>query len=147
MNVEVSKDEFQLDIGKPVSSIPPAVLKRCFGKQKPVVPHAQRLLVAARKDAKAPASKGDGGKGKGKSKSKSKSGKGGAAPKAKAKVKAAKSKDDTDTKSAYAVAKANFMKALLLGVCFLFESFEYVVDMGIVMILCFCKSTPDKTCG
>ena len=49
----------------PVSSIPPVVLTRVFGKQKPITPHSQRLLVAARKESRAPA-KAEGSKGKGK---------------------------------------------------------------------------------
>eukprot|EP00435_Cladocopium_sp_Y103_P049236 s1600_g14.t1 len=36
----------------PGSAIPPEVLKRCFGKETPVTPHARRLLVAHAKEAK-----------------------------------------------------------------------------------------------
>ena len=38
---------------KGVSPIPSAVIKRCTGKQSPVAPHSQRLLVAATKPSKA----------------------------------------------------------------------------------------------
>ena len=44
---------------EPVSEIPPAILKRCFGKQAPVVPHSHRLLTAATREAKAEGSERD----------------------------------------------------------------------------------------
>ena len=103
-----------MEVDKPKSSIPESVLRRCAGKQRPVTPHAQRLLVAARREAKTPAGKGKGkngkGKGKGKNVGKSKPSK---APKAKA-AKEAKTKE-ASAKTPYAVAKASFMATLLLG--------------------------------
>ena len=57
----VSKAPFDLKPKEPVSEIPPAILKRCFGKQAPVVPHCQRLLAAATKEAKAGSGKAEGG--------------------------------------------------------------------------------------
>ena len=48
----ISKAPFELEV-KGVSGIPEAVLRRCTGKQRPVVPHKQRLLVASIKEAKA----------------------------------------------------------------------------------------------
>ena len=110
-----------MECDKPVSTIPPAVLTRCFGKQKPVTPHAQRLLVASRKESRTPAGKaaakgkGKGNKGKG---GKGKSGKGkgkGATKDVKAPNGSKKAPKGTQSKSAYAVAKDNFMQMLLLG--------------------------------
>ena len=61
------KDPFHIAPKEPISGIPGEVLKRCFGKQTPCTPHAQRLLVAATKEAKAEKKgqgKGKSGKGK-----------------------------------------------------------------------------------
>ena len=45
---------FNVELNKDVAlGVPPAVLQRCVGKQTPVTPHAQRLLVASMKEAKA----------------------------------------------------------------------------------------------
>ena len=89
------------------SSIPSAVLKRCYGKQSPITPHQQKLLLAARREAKAPQAKAAGkskkptkGKGKGKGRGKSLQGKGSKGPKA---------------KSDYAIAKADFLGKLFLA--------------------------------
>lgn len=91
-----------MDVATPQSSIPVQVLKRVFGKQKPVTPHAQRLLVAARKEVRAPkpkASSGGKGKGRGKGRGKGKASKAhGAKP-----------------KTPYALAKDEYMKKLLLA--------------------------------
>ena len=49
----LAQEPVTLDIGKPLSDIPATILNKCVrGKHSPVVPHAQRLLVAAHKDAK-----------------------------------------------------------------------------------------------
>ena len=101
--------EFTLEVAKPVSTIPVQVLKRCFGKQKPVVPHCQRLLVAARKEVRAPKAKAKAkasakGRGRGKGKGGKASGRGKGKPKPEVEKE----------KSAYAVAKAEFMRKLLL---------------------------------
>ena len=49
----VVKAPFDLEATKaPGSAIPAVVLTRCFGKQTPVTPHAQRLLVAHAKEVK-----------------------------------------------------------------------------------------------
>ena len=90
-----------------MSSIPPPVLKRVFGKQKPVTPHSQRLLVAARKEPRAPAApekpvakaKASTGKGRGKGKGKGKKGRG-------------RGRGKVSTKTPYAIAKEEFMAQL-----------------------------------
>lgn len=59
-----------MEVSETYPGVPSEVLKRCYGKQAPITPHSQRLLVAATKEAKAEA-KGHGkgnGKGKGKGK-------------------------------------------------------------------------------
>ena len=61
------KAPFEIAPREPVSGIPGEVLKRCFGKQAPCTPRAQRLLVAATKEAKVE-QKQNKGKGKGKGK-------------------------------------------------------------------------------
>ena len=115
----IPEEPFDLKVGTPVSSLPPEVIRRRTGKQSPVAPHAQRLLVAHAKEAKAElkgSGKGNKGTGKGKGKSKGK-GKGKADkvnkktnPKAKAKAKAdPKPKAEPKQKSPYASAKAVFM--------------------------------------
>ena len=99
--------EFTLEVAKPVSTIPVQVLKRCFGKQKPVVPHCQRLLVAARKEVRAPKAKAKAsakGRGRGKGKGGNASGRGKGKPKPEVEKE----------KSAYAVAKAEIVRKLLL---------------------------------
>ena len=78
----------------PSTGIPSAVLKRCFGKQRPIAPHCQRLLVAARKEIKAPAPK--------------------AKAKAKAKAKGGGKGNGKDP-SACAAAKAQFMEESLVA--------------------------------
>ena len=109
-----SEEPFDLDLGGPMpeSSIPPAVLQRCNGKQTPVAPHAQRLLVAASKAAKAPskvpkepAVKKPTGKGDGKRK---------AAAKAKpANTESAAAEPEPKQKSPYSLAKAMFVAEFL----------------------------------
>ena len=48
-----------MDINEALAgSIPSEIVQRCRGKQTPVNPHAQRLLVAATKDAKSIKGKG-----------------------------------------------------------------------------------------
>ena len=104
-----------MEVRAPISSIPPVVLKRVFGKQKPITPHSQRLLVAARKESRAPA-KGEGpAKGKGK-------GRGGRGPKGRGKgAKGAKGKGGgkgnagAKPKTPYATAKAAYLQTLFLG--------------------------------
>lgn len=99
------QEPFDLDVKGAVSGIPAQVLTRCYGKQAPVTPHRQRLLVASAKEAKAEGNKGN-GKGKGKPKGSGK-------PKSKAKAKAAKKsgKEVTKPKSKtpYAEAKESFL--------------------------------------
>ena len=88
------KAEFILEnAGEPSSSIPPVVIMRCFGKQKPLAPHAQRLLLASRKEAKAPKAKAKG--------------------KANPKPKTKKPGDDSKEKTPYALAKMKFMEQSL----------------------------------
>lgn len=81
--------------------IPGPVLKRVTGKQSPVVPHCQRLLVASRKEAKAP--KAPKSKAKAKAKSKAKQSK-----KAKGRGKG------KGQKTEYAIAKAAFFSSVQL---------------------------------
>lgn len=93
--------EFSLDVATPQSSIPAVVLTRVFGKQKPITPHAQRLLVAARKEARAPKPKTSSeGKGKGRGKGRGKG-------------KASKARG-AKPKTPYSLAKDEFMNKLLL---------------------------------
>ena len=126
--MQCNLDAFQLDIAKPVSGIHPAVLKRCAGKQQPVAPHAQRLLVASRKEAKAPKTeKTKGGQAKGKGKGKNGKGKNGKCESGQGKCPKPKGPKDakakgSSSKSDYAVARANFMQQLLLGYCSLLGS-------------------------
>lgn len=94
-------------------SIPSDIVKRCHGKQTPVNPHAQRLLVAATKDAKSI-------KGKGKdSKEKKEQPKGNKVDKSANKVVAkdpAPRKPHVEgdrTKTAYALAKDLFVDGFL----------------------------------
>ena len=95
------KAKFTLEIaGEPSSSIPPVVLMRCFGKQKPLAPHAQRLLLASRKEAKAPKAKA-----KGKANPK---------PKGKKPTKGPAAGDDSKEKTPYALAKMKFMDQSLV---------------------------------
>lgn len=97
--------------GPPISDVDPEIKRRCFGKQTPITPHAQRLMVASVKEAKAEA------KGKGKSnddgqkKSKKKNNKDSPSKsKAKAKAKANKKTKDAEPKkkTPYAEAKIAF---------------------------------------
>ena len=101
-----------MDVKGEVSGIPAEVLTRCYGKQAPVTPHRQRLLVASTKEAKAEGNKGN-GKGKGNRKGKGKA-KGNGKPKSKAKAKVAKKsgKEVTKPKSKtpYAEAKESFLR-------------------------------------
>lgn len=53
---------FSLAAAGSETSIPQAVMTRCYGKQTPIAPHSQRALLAAQKDAKLELK----GKGKGK---------------------------------------------------------------------------------
>ena len=46
-----SEAPFNLDMQAPLSRVPADVLKRCCGKQAPIAPHRQRLLIAASKEA------------------------------------------------------------------------------------------------
>lgn len=101
---------FELQLGGSGSMIPGPVLKRVTGKQSPVVPHCQRLLVASRKEAKMPkAPNAAGPKAKAKAKAKTKA-------KTKAKnPKKAKGKGKGKTqKTDYALAKAAFFSSLQL---------------------------------
>lgn len=89
-----------MEIPDPVSGIPAEVTHRCTGKQAPIAPHAQRLLVASTKAAK---TQGKGAKGKPKAKGKSK-----------AKPKKGKGASNAQKNpSAYAQAKAAYMLELL----------------------------------
>ena len=100
------------------SSIPVDVMHRVVGKQAPVAPHSQRLLVAALKEAKTNGS-GDGDDGKPR-----KAAKGKAKAKAKAKTtakkttpvpKAAAEKKAPREKTPYTLAKDAFMLKLLVS--------------------------------
>lgn len=108
-NVNISNEaEFQIDSpDPPATGIPPAVLKRCFGKQRPIAPHCQRLLMAARKEIKAPAKAKAKAKGKAKAKAKAKGG-----GKGKGNRKGSEQSNDP---SAYATAKAQFMEQSLVS--------------------------------
>lgn len=46
-----SEAPFNLEVKAPLSSVPEAVMKRCWGKQAPIAPHRQRLLIAGCKEA------------------------------------------------------------------------------------------------
>ena len=46
------KAPFDLEVKVAKTSLPQKVLETCLGKQRPMTPHAQRLLVAAQKEAK-----------------------------------------------------------------------------------------------
>lgn len=68
-----------MEVNASQSGIPPSVLQRCVGKQRPITPHAQRLLVAACSEAKSegngtrdPKKKDKGNKPKAKASAKSK---------------------------------------------------------------------------
>ena len=108
-----SEAPFEMELNPTVgSTIPSNVMTRVRGKQCPVVPHAQRLLVAATKEAKAEKGKGKGKKGKGK-------GKGGGGgkhkpkPKTKGKPKSKPVKpveSEPKPKTAYADAKSVYME-------------------------------------
>lgn len=114
------KDEFYLNINSHLDSkIPPTVLKRVSGKQKPLAPHAYRLLAAAHKDppepkakaapkSKASATPKAKGHGKGR-----KGGKGGKSGKGVKKSKKGKGTEPKE-KSQYAIAKATFIAELFL---------------------------------
>ena len=112
----LSKAECEIPTTTPVSKVPPAVLTRCFGKQTPVAPHAQRLLAAARRESNVPT------KGKAKAKAKAKaSAKGSGKGKGKGKDKKAngnnsegKSPKDPKEKSPYALAKIAYFEQLYL---------------------------------
>ena len=100
------------------SSIPPEVLHRVVGKQTPVAPHAQRLLVAALKEAKINGTGGDGGnklakadKGKPKAKAKAKT----TSKKTIPVPKAAAEKKPPREKTPYTLAKDAFMSKLLVS--------------------------------
>ena len=110
-----TKAEFNLEVGTPVSSIPPPVLVRVFGKQKPITPHSQRLLVAARKESRAPA-KADGSKGSGKgTKGRGKGAKGAKLPKGSKGKGRGKGKAGKKPKTPYAMAKEEYLQTLFLG--------------------------------
>eukprot|EP00435_Cladocopium_sp_Y103_P074150 s436_g47.t1 len=106
-NMNCDKAPFNLEEREPVSDVPSQILKRCFGKQTPVVPHSQRLLTAAAKDAKA--------EGKGKGTGKGKSDKPKAKKPSKPKSKTSKKKTEKKTpaepkkKTPYAEAKDAFI--------------------------------------
>ena len=104
---ESSWEPFNLEIGPGSSNIPPEVLRRCNGKQTPITPHRQRLLVAASKDSKREI-KGK-GKGAGKGEGKDVNGVG---PQKKAKKPSTKKKPATAKReqSTYGDAKAAYMK-------------------------------------
>lgn len=89
-----------------MSEIPVEVAKRCFGKQTPITPHSQRLLVASAKEAKV--EKGSKGAGKGKPKATAK-------PKAKQKSKQQEKDTGSDEKkkSAYAQEKEKYIGEFL----------------------------------
>ena len=94
-----------MEIPEPVSGIPASITHRCTGKQAPIAPHAQRMLVASTKAAK---TQGVTEKGK-PSKPKPKA-------KGKAKGKPKKDKEASDprkTPSAYAQTKAAYMLKFL----------------------------------
>ena len=89
-----------------MTEIPVEVAKRCYGKQTPITPHSQRLLVAAAKEAKV--EKGSKGAGKGKPKA-------GTKPKAKPKSKPQERDTGSDgkKKSAYAQEKDKYIGEFL----------------------------------
>ena len=125
-----------MEVKAPVSSIPPVVLTRVFGKQKPITPHSQRLLVAARKESRAPA-KAEGSKGKGKgSKGRGKGAKGTKSTKGKGR---GKGKAATKAKTPYAMAKAAYLQTLFLGqlkedgISFVLYSMWKQIDMQVVV--------------
>jgi len=107
----VSKASFNLKPREPVSEIPPAILKRCFGKQAPVVPHSQRLLAAATKEAKGPGNgKAEGtDKGKTAKKAKTKQTKPREKKTSKPKTKTEKKAAEPKRKTPYAEAKDLFI--------------------------------------
>ena len=47
----ISEAAFHLEVKVPSTTVPTDVIKRCYGKQTPIAPHKQRLLVASSKDA------------------------------------------------------------------------------------------------
>ena len=116
-----SEATFTLDPTIAVANVPPAVTTRVFGKQAPINPHAQRLLVAASKPAETPKAKATA-----KSKAKAKASKDKdkaakpkveAAGKSKSKPKTSKSGDKTPKtareKTPYALAKESYIEMFL----------------------------------
>ena len=110
-----------MEVPKVESSIPDAVLRRCVGKQTPVTPHAQRLLVASMKEAKMPQPGEAPGKLAAKAKAKSKAS---AKPKAPSKPKVSKPKATPAAKSGaapkgektpYALAKDAYVAEFLVS--------------------------------
>ena len=113
----MSEAPFTLDPNGQVAGVSSEVLRRCFGKQSPITPHAQRLLVAASKEAGVP--KPAAPKTKAKAKAKPKAAPKGKTGKEKAsqekskggKEKATKAK--SREKTPYALAKDAFMAEFL----------------------------------
>lgn len=122
---------FNLAATESQTSIPLEVMTRCYGKQTPIAPHAQRALLASQKEAKLEKGKGkgkgegtddskskpktDNGKAKGKPKTTKKSKPnpetGASGPDPEAERKDAKPKSQTATE--YSKAKRCFMDAFL----------------------------------
>ena len=125
MNTCTPEATFTLDPAGQVSSVPASVQNRIFGKQTPINPHAQRLLVAASKPAKPAEPKNPAKVTKTSTKTKAKDSKAAKAKDSKAakakESKAAKVKDSkaktSKEKTPYALAKDAYMLMLLDHFC------------------------------
>lgn len=137
-----------MEVSETYPGVPSEVLKRCYGKQAPITPHSQRLLVAATKEAKAEA-KGH-GKGNGKGKGKGKGSKPKIPPKrslkekkaANPKKKSQKPVGEPKPKTPYAEAKAKFFETFRVHFRPTFQIFQtwemvlnFVASEGVPLVL------------